>query len=53
MKKRIYFDTSALVKEFAPEVGSDLIDKVTTGSREGKFQIVTSVWSINGDFRNR
>lgn len=47
MKKRLYFDTSALIKEFAPEVGSDLIDKVTTGAREGKFQIVSSIWTIN------
>lgn len=47
MKKRVYFDTSAVIKEFVPEVGSDLIDKITTSAREGKLQIITSVWAIN------
>lgn len=47
MKKRLYFDTSASIKEFAPEVGSELIDKLTTRAREGHIQIVSSVWVIN------
>ena len=37
MKKLAYFDTSALIKEFIEEVGSDLIDKVTTAAREKKY----------------
>ncbi|MGC1134095.1 MAG: type II toxin-antitoxin system VapC family toxin [Nitrososphaeraceae archaeon] len=47
MKKRLYFDTSAIIKEFVNEVGSELIDKVTTSAREGHLQVVSSVWSIN------
>ncbi len=47
MKKRLYFDTSAVIKEFSPEVGSELIDKLTTKAREGDIQIVSSVWMIN------
>jgi len=47
VKKRVYFDTSAVIKEFVPEVASDLIDKVTTSAREGNLQIITSVWAIN------
>jgi len=47
VKKRLYFDTSAVIKEFAPEVGSDLIDKLTTKAREGDIQIVSSVWVVN------
>jgi predicted nucleic acid-binding protein len=47
VKKLVYFDTSALIKEFVDEVGSDLIDKVTTAAREPSIQIVSSVWSLN------
>jgi predicted nucleic acid-binding protein len=47
VKKRLYFDTSTVIKEFAPEVGSELIDKLTTKAREGDIQIVSSVWMIN------
>ena len=47
MKKRLYFDTSAVIKEFAVEVGSELIDRLTTKAREGDIQIVSSVWMIN------
>jgi predicted nucleic acid-binding protein len=50
LKKLIYFDTSALIKEFAPkEVGYDLIDKITTAARQdsSRMQIVSSVWAIN------
>lgn len=45
--KRVYSDTSALIKEFVPEVGSDLIDKLTTAARENKLEIISSVWAIN------
>jgi predicted nucleic acid-binding protein len=47
VKKRLYFDTSAVIKEFVSEIGSDVVDKVTTSAREGKLQIITSVWAIN------
>lgn len=47
MKKLVYFDTSALIKEFVNEVGTDLVNKVTTAAREANIQIVSSVWSLN------
>jgi predicted nucleic acid-binding protein len=47
VKKRLYFDTSVLIKEFVPEVGSDLVDKVTTTARQGNIQIISSVWVVN------
>lgn len=47
MKKRLYFDTSALLKEFVSEVSSDLIDKTLLAAESGKLQIITSRWSIN------
>lgn len=47
MKKRVYFDTSAVIKEFVPEVGSDLVDSVSNAAKEGRLQIITSAWSIN------
>jgi predicted nucleic acid-binding protein len=50
LKKLVYFDTSALVKEFAPsELGYELIDKITTSARQdsSKLQIISSVWAIN------
>jgi len=47
VKKRVYFDTSAVIKEFVPEVGSDLVDDVSNAARAGKLQIITSAWSIN------
>lgn len=47
MKKRLYFDTSAIVKEFVDEEGSELVDKITTAAREGGVQIISSVWAIN------
>jgi predicted nucleic acid-binding protein len=47
VKKIVYFDTSALIKEFVDEVGSDLISKVTASAAEGNIQIISSVWSLN------
>lgn len=47
MKKRLYFDTSAIIKEFVIEEGSDLVDRVTTLARTGDIQIISSVWTIN------
>lgn len=47
MKKLVYFDTSAVIKEFVPEVGSDLVDDVSIAAKAGKLQVVMSVWSIN------
>ncbi len=47
MKKLVYFDTSAIIKEFVPEVGSDLIDDVSNAAEAGNLQIITSTWSIN------
>jgi predicted nucleic acid-binding protein len=47
VKKRVYFDTSAVIKEFVVEKGSELIDKITNAARNQKLQIVSSAWSIN------
>ncbi len=47
MKKRVYFDTSAVIKEFVLEKGSELIDRITNAARDQKLQIVSSVWSIS------
>ncbi|GEM_PF-881928 len=47
MKKRVYFDTSALIKEFVTEIGSDLVDDIANAARTDDLQIVTSIWSIN------
>ncbi len=47
MTIRLYFDTSALLKEFVQEIGSDLVDKAVSAARQSRIQIVTSVWSIN------
>lgn len=47
MKKRLYFDTSALLKEFTQEIGSDLVDTIIAEARQGRFEIITSEWSIN------
>ncbi len=50
MNTRVYFDTSALLKEFVSEIGSDLIDKTilaATTTHKGRLQIITSRWSLN------
>ena len=39
MKKRLYFDTSAVIKEFAPEVGSELIDRLTTKAMKAIYKL--------------
>jgi hypothetical protein len=45
LKKSLYFDTSALLKEFVNEIGSDLISKITSPNTND-IQIISSVWSI-------
>ncbi len=42
-----YFDTSALLKEFVSEVGSDVIRAIMEASTEGRLDVITSQWSIN------
>jgi predicted nucleic acid-binding protein len=46
LKKTLYFDTSALLKEFVNEIGSDLVSKITS-TNTNDIQIISSVWSIN------
>ena len=46
MKKTLYFDTSAILKEFVNEIGSDLISKITSTNTHD-VQIISSIWSIN------
>ena len=45
----LYFDTSALIKEFRNEIGSDLISKLTSTNRSD-LHIISSVWTINEMF---
>jgi len=40
VKKKVYFDTSAVIKEFVPEVGSDLVDDAANAAKAGKLQIM-------------
>ena len=47
MTTHLYYDTSALVKEFVSEIGSDLIDKIGAVAVNKQVQVITSVWSIN------
>jgi len=43
---RIYLDTSALVKQFSSEEGSDVINTTFQKCREGELILVTSYWSL-------
>ncbi len=43
----LYFDTSAFLKEFVDEVGSDLVSKITSSTNRNDIQIISSVWVIN------
>jgi predicted nucleic acid-binding protein len=47
VKKRLYFDTSAFVKEFVPELGSQLISRIVTAATEGHIEVYCSEWVIN------
>ena len=43
---RIYLDTSALVKQFSSEEGSDIINTTFQKCHEGELILVTSYWSL-------
>jgi predicted nucleic acid-binding protein len=42
----LYFDTSALVKEFQAGIGTDLVSKISSTNRND-IQIISSIWTIN------
>ena len=45
--KRVYLDTSAYLKEFSPETGSETISKLFSACESGKVVLVTSQWTLS------
>lgn len=45
-EERVYLDTSALVKRYVNEKGTDEIDKVFKGAREKSATIYLSFWNV-------
>jgi len=45
--KRVYLDTSAYLKEFSPETGSETISKLFSACESGKIVLVTSQWTLS------
>lgn len=43
---RIYLDSSAYIKEFSREKGSEPVEKIFEAYSEGKIDIATSQWTI-------
>ena len=43
---RAYLDSSAFVKEFGEEIGSQVAHKLFVASEKGKIELVTSQWTI-------
>ena len=43
---RIYLDTSAIVKRYLEEIGSDIIDKVYELAERGRVILISSAWNI-------
>ena len=39
MTTRVYLDTSALIKEFVEEKGSDVVDKLGLAAKEGSVSL--------------
>lgn len=44
---RIYLDSSALVKKFSKEEGSEIIEEIFKKCEGGKLVLVVSQWTIN------
>ena len=44
---RIYLDTSAFLKEFSEEIGSEIIHKIFKKCQNGQVTIITSRWTRN------
>lgn len=45
--KRVYLDTSALVKLFFDEMDSELVERIADLARSKKIQIAMSEWNVN------
>lgn len=45
--KRLFLDSSAYVKIFSPEEGSQTVQKLLEAGKEGKAELVVSSWTIN------
>lgn len=45
--RKIYFDTSAYVKIYTQEAGTDLAESLFTLAEEGRVKIVMSIWAVN------
>ena len=46
MKQRIYVDTSAFVKEFSSETGSDVVSQIFELADENDIVLITSFWTL-------
>ena len=45
--KRVYLDTSAYLKEFSQETGSETISRIFSACERGKVVVVTSQWTLS------
>ena len=45
--KRVYIDTSAYLKEFSPETGSETTSKLFSTCESGKAVLVSSQWTLS------
>lgn len=48
--ERLYLDSSAFIKHFTKEKGSDTVDEIFRLCRDGRVIIVISSWTINESF---
>lgn len=44
--KRVYLDTSAIVKRYVEEEHSDVVDEIYDGAHAGRIEIGFSLWNI-------
>ncbi|HEY7734916.1 MAG TPA: type II toxin-antitoxin system VapC family toxin [Nitrososphaera sp.] len=45
--RKVYFDTSAYVKIYTQEAGTDLAELIFSLAEEGRVKIIMSVWAVN------
>ena len=45
--RKIYFDTSAYVKIYTQEAGTDISESLFALAEEGRVKIVMSIWAVN------
>ena len=44
--KHVYLDSSAIVKRYITEKGSDVVDKVYEKAENGQLKVVFSIWNV-------